>query len=114
MPGAKTSKMKAVNIEKDVNVVIIHAGTCNIRKQTNPEKLADEIVSTLKEVKEKLPKAKIAFSNILKRNDDLQLNARVLKTNQLVQGKLLFSGLDYIYNDNISYGNISFDGLHIN
>ena len=109
MPGAKISKMKEVNIEKDVNVVIIHAGTCNIRKQTNPEKLADEIVSTLKEVKENLPKAQIAFSSILKRNDDLELYARVLKTNQLLQERLLFSGLDYI-----RYGNISFDGLHIN
>ena len=114
MPGAKISKMKEVNIDEDVNVVIIHAGTCNIRKQTNPEKLADEIVSTLKEVKEKLPKAQIAFSSILKRNDDMELNARVLKTNQLLQEKLLFSGLDYIDNDNIRYGNISVDGLHIN
>ena len=97
-----------------MNVVIIHAGTCNIRKQTNPEKLSDEIVSTLKGIKAKLPKAQVAYSSILKRNDDLELNARVLKTNQMLQEKLLFSGLDYIDNDNIRYGNISFDGLHIN
>ncbi len=111
MPGAQ---MKEVHIDKDVNVGIIHAGTCNIRKQTNPEKLSDEIVSTLKDIKAKLPKAQVAFSSILKRNDDLELNARVRKTNQLLQEKLLFSGLDYIDNDNIRYGNISFDGLLIN
>ena len=63
---------------------------------------------------QRLPKAQIAFSSILKRNDDMELNARVLKTNQLLQEKLLFSGLDYIDNDNIRYGNISVDGLHIN
>ena len=44
----------------------------------------------------------------------MELNARVLKTNQLLQDKLLFSGLDYIDNDNIRYGNISVDGFHIN
>ena len=58
MPGAKILKMREVNIDKDVNVVIIHAGTCNIRKQTNPEKLADEIVSTLKEAKKSCQRRK--------------------------------------------------------
>lgn len=114
MPGAKIAKMKNANIEDDVNVVIVHAGTCNIRKQTNPENLAEEIVSTLRDVKAKLPKAQVAFSSILKRNDDLELNAKVLKTNQLLEEKLLLSGLDFINNDNIRYGNISFDGLHVN
>ena len=79
MPGAQIAKMKNVNIEVDVNVVIVHAGTCNIRKQTNPEKSAEEIVSTLRDVKAKLPRAQVAFSTILKRNDDLELNARCLK-----------------------------------
>ena len=114
MPGAKIAKMKNVNSEDDANVVIVHAGTCNIRKQTNPEKLAEEIVSTLRDVKAKLPKAQVAFSSILKRNDDLELNAKVLKTNQLLEEKLLLSRLDFINNDNIRYGNISFDGLHVN
>ena len=69
---------------------------------------------TLRYVKAKLPKAQVAFSSILKRNDDLELNAKVLKTNQLLEEKLLLSGLDFINNDNIRYGNISFDGLHVN
>eukprot|EP00794_Sanderia_malayensis_P008603 gene8603-9531_t len=80
MPGSKVGKMKNVDIEADSNVVIIHAGTCNIKKQTNPENLADEIVSTLCEVKRKIPKSQVAFSSILKRNDDLELNAKVIKT----------------------------------
>ena len=114
IPGAKIAKMKSVNIEDDVNVAIVHAGTCNIRKQANPEKLAEEIVSSLRDVKAKLPKAQVAFSSILKRNDDRELNAKVLKTNQLLEEKLLLSALDFINNDNIGYGNISFDGLHVN
>ena len=62
---------------------MVHAGTCNIRKQTIPEDLEDEIVSALRDVKTKLPRAQIAFSNILKRKDDLELNANVIKINQL-------------------------------
>ena len=57
MPGAKIGRMRNVIIEEDVNIVIIHAGTCNIRNQTIPEKLAEEIVSALQDVKSKLPKA---------------------------------------------------------
>ena len=85
IPGAKIAKMKNVNIEEDVNVVIVYAGNCNIRKQTNPENLAEEIVSTLRDVKAKLPKAQVAFSSILTQNDDLELHAKVLKTNHLLE-----------------------------
>ena len=93
---------------------MVHAGTCNIRKQTIPEDLEDEIVSALRDVKTKLPRVQIAFSNILKRKDDLELNENVIKINQLSEEKLLLNGLDFINNENIRYGNISFDGLHIN
>ena len=88
-PGAKIEKMRNVNIKEDVNIVIVHAGTCNIRKQTTPDGLAEEIVSALRDMKSKLPKAHIAFSSILKRKDDLELNAKVIKTNQLLEEKLL-------------------------
>ena len=114
MPGAKIEKTRNVDIKEDVDIIIVHAGTCNIRKQTIPDDLAEGIVSTLRDVKSKLPKAQIAFSSILKRKDDLELNAIVIKTNQLLEEKLLLSGLDFINNENIRYGNISFDGLHIN
>ena len=76
--------------------------------------MAEEIELTLRDAKTKLPSAQVTFSSILKRNDDLELNATVLKTNQLFDEKLLLSGLDFINNDNIRCGNISFDGLHVN
>ena len=57
IPGAKINKMRNVNIKEDVNIVIVHAGTCIIRKQTIRKDLADEIVSALRDVKTKLPKA---------------------------------------------------------
>ena len=114
MPGARIARMKSTRINKDTDVVIVHAGTCNIKKQTDPEKLADEIVSTLRDIKSSCPRAQVAFSSIIKRNDDLELNAKVIKTNQILEEKLLFSGLDYVNNDNVKYGMISTDGLHVN
>ena len=114
MPGARIAHMKNVHIEKDTNAIIVHAGTCNIRKQTDPDELSDEIVSTLRVIKSRFPKIQIAFSSILKRNDDLELNSKVLATNKLLEEKVLLSGLDFIDNSNLRYGNSSFDGLHVN
>ena len=94
-------KMKNISIEECVNIVIAHAGTYNIRKQTNLDDVAEEIVSTLRDLKLKLPMAQIVFSSILKRNDDLELNAKVIKTNQLLTEKLLLCGQNFINNDNI-------------
>ena len=51
MPGARIARMKNVNYA-DADVVIVHAGTCNLKKQSNPEELADEIVSTLRHIKD--------------------------------------------------------------
>ena len=107
-------KLRNVNIEEDVNIVIIYAGTCNIRKQAKSRKPCRGNCICPSRCKSKLPKAQIAFPSILKRKDDLELNAKVIKTNQLLEEKLLLSGLDFINNDNIRYGNISFDGLHVN
>ena len=114
MPGARIAQMKNVHIEKDTNVTKVHAGTCNTRKQTNPDELADEIVSTLCVIKSRFPKMQVAFSSILKRTDDLELNSKVPATNKILEEKLLLSRLDFIDNSNLRYGYISFDGLHVN
>ena len=65
MPGARIARMKIVKIEEDPNVMIVHAGTCNIQKQPNPENLAEEIISELRYVKVNLLKAQVAFQVFL-------------------------------------------------
>ena len=91
MPGARIARMKNVNYA-DADVVIVHAGTCNLKKQSDPEELADEIVSTLRDIKSKGNKAQVAFSGIIKRKDDLELNAKAIKTNEIIVEKLMYSG----------------------
>ena len=44
LPGARIARMKNVNYT-NADVVIIHAGTCYLKKQSDPEELASEIVS---------------------------------------------------------------------
>ena len=104
--------MKNVNYTK-ADVVIIHAGTCNLKKQSDPEELACKIVSTLSHIQSSCNKAQVAFSGIIKRKDDLELNTKAIKTNEIVVEKLMY-GFDFIDNNKIKYGNISRDGLHIN
>ena len=64
LPGARIARMTSTRINKHTDVVIVHAGTCNIKKQTDPEKLADEMVSTLGDIKSNCPRARVAFSRI--------------------------------------------------
>ena len=103
MPGARIARMKNVNYA-DADVVIVHAGTCNLKKQSDPEELADEIVSTLLHIKSNGNKAQVAFSGIIKRKDDLELNAKAIKTNEIIVEKLMYSGFDFIDNNQIKYG----------
>ena len=84
-----------------------------MKKQSDPEELTGEIVSTLKHMKSNGNKAKVAFSGIIKQKDDLELNAKAIKTNEIIVEKLVYSGFDLIDNNQIKYDNISRDGLHI-
>ena len=59
-------------------------------------------------------KAQVAFSGIIKRKDDLELNAKAIKTNEVIVEKLMYSGFDFIDNNQIKYGYLARDGLHIN
>ena len=98
----------------DADVVIVHADTCNLKKQSDPEELANEIASTLRDINSKGNKAQVAFSGIIKRKDDLELNAKAIKINEVIVEKLMYSGFDFIDNNQIKYGYLARDGLHIN
>ena len=113
MPGARIARMKNVNYA-DADVVIVHAGALNSKKQSSPEELADEIVSTLRHIRSNGNKALVGFSRIIKRKDDLDLNAKAIKANEVIVEKLMYSGFDFIDNNQIKYGYIARDGLHIN
>ena len=113
-PGARIAKMKGKEIHSDTNVILIHAGTNDI-KSTEPEALADEVLDTMMQIQEKHKKAQIVFSSIFRRKYNYQLNAKVSKTNEILKETLFLNGFDYIDNSNILFSNLAKDdGLHIN
>ena len=97
----------------DSDVIIVHAGTCDIKAKT-PEELRGEIITTLEAIKAKNRRSQIAFSSILRRKDSELLNGKVKRVNELLKEDLELHGFDVIDNDNVLFSNIGADGLHIN
>lgn len=95
----------------DSDVVIIHVGTNNL-KNSNPEELSTGILAALKKIQENNPDAKIAYSFIFRRKDEL--NKLAMSVNKKIAEELMLNGFDLIENDNILYSNFAQDGLHIN
>ena len=113
-PGARIAKMKNQRkLEPDSDVIIVHAGTNNLKSAT-PVQLSNEIIETLDDIKSNNPGAQVVFSSIFKRSDELHLNAKVIQTNKISKDKLLLQGYVLIDNDNILFTNLAKDGLHIN
>ena len=87
--------------------------TNNVASST-PEKLFEETVRTLKQIQANNPKAKVVFSSIFKRKDNMALNNEVKKVNKLFETELALNGLDMTDNSNIMFSNLWDDSLHIN
>ena len=113
-PGMRIEETnKKVGVNNEFDVIIVHAGTNNLRDAT-PKDLTEKIVTTLDKVQKSNPTARIAFSSILKRSDDQSLNAKGKKVNELLEDELSIKGMDIIDNNNIMYSNLWKDGLHLN
>ena len=63
-------------------------------------------------IQEDDPDAKIAYSSIFRRKDEL--NKIAVTVNKLLWDELILNGFDFIDNDNILFSNLAHDGLHIN
>ena len=113
-PGMRIEETnKKVGENNEFDVIIVHAGTNNLRDET-PKDLTEKIVVTLDKVQKCNPTARIAFSSILKRSDDQSLNTKGRKVNELLEDELSIKGMDIINNNNIMYSNLWNDGLHLN
>ena len=106
----------ANHVDCDADVIIMHAGTNNLRDST-PEEVAEKVVKTFKKIKQKNSKAQLAYPSIFRRKGNAAangMNVIVFQTNKILKEELMLQGIDFIDNDNILYGNICDDGLHIN
>ena len=105
----------ANHVDCDADVIITHAGTNNLRDST-PQEVAEKVVKTFKKIKQKNSKAQLAYSSIFRRKGNAAangMNVKVFQTNKILKEELMLQGIDFIDDDNILYGNICDDGLHI-
>ena len=106
----------ANHVDPDADVIIMHAGTNNLRDLT-PEEVAEKVMKTFKNIKKRNPKAQLAYSSNFRRKGAAAangMNVKAFQTNKILKEELMLLGIDFIDNDNILYGNICEDGLHIN
>ena len=111
-PGMRIQQAVEKAGHTDSDVIIVHAATNNAAIST-PEELCEETIETLRHIQANNPNAKIAFSSIFKRKDDLNLNCKVNKVNELLADELALDGFDFIDNCNVMFSDLWDDGLHI-
>ena len=106
----------AIHVDCVADVIIMHAGTNNLRDEI-PEGIAEKVVKTFKKIKQKNPKAQLAYSSIFRRKGNAAangVNVKVFQTNKILKEELMLQDIDIIDNEKVLYGNICDDGLHIN
>ena len=106
----------ANHVDPGAHVIIMHAGTNNLREST-PEQVAEKVMKTFKNIKKRNPKAQLSYSSIFRRKGTAAasgMNVKAFQTNKILKEELMLLGIDFIDNDNILYGNICQDGIHVN
>ena len=86
--GATTEDMKDYSIpllRKEPNVMIIHAGTNNVRTD-KPSIILDKLVRLQEHIIKIAPTTKAVLSNIIRRHDykQEQLDKKIIETNSLL------------------------------
>ena len=114
--GATIEDMKDYSIpllQKDPNVIIIHAGTNNVRTD-RPSIIVDKLVKLQEHIIIIAPSTRVVLSNIIKRHDykQEQLDKKIIETNRLLAVVCKQRQIDLI--DNISVTGIGKKGLHPN
>ena len=91
--------------------VIIHAGT---NDSTNGINLLNNGKKIVKELTTKLPKVKIAFSELITRKDKKNLDKNVTETNKRLKNYCRQKDIGYIDNSNITEDSLGIKKLHLN
>ena len=113
-PGARTKAMKhyvSPDLEKKPDLVILHTGTNDLKSDSSPEEIANEITSLALSVKEK--GHQIAVSGILPRGDRFSKKAK--DVNDCLEIKCKEHNIDVISHENINTrSHLNQDRLHPN
>ena len=88
----------ANHVDPDTDVIIMHAGTNNLRDST-PEEITEKVMKTFKNIKKRSPKAQLEYSSIFRRKGTAAangMNAKAFQTNKILKEEFMLLGIDFI------------------
>lgn len=94
-------------------LIIIHAGTNDIQTKS-PQQVTDSLVDIAENINHDHPHMEIAFSQIINRSDDVNLNSKIADANKCLKRFCSQRGWGCISNDNIDESHLNRSGLHLN
>lgn len=113
-PGATVDCMASYiqpSLKFDPNLVILNAGTNDLRSNKSSDQIAGDIIDLALNIKSRV--TEVAISGIVPRND--RLNMKGLDVNRILKQKLLTFDICYIDNENIDpIMHLNNSGLHLN
>ena len=115
IPGATTEGMshhvKGCMVDFAPDIVLLHCGTNDLKKDFTPQKIAQNILKLAEEVSDG-GKRDVLVSGIINRGDDY--NAKVQKVNEFLSEIRTRKNVKYIDNGNIGLGMLNRSKLHLN
>ena len=90
----------ANHVNLDADVIIMHAGTNNMRDST-PEEVTENVMKTFKNIKKKNSKIQLAYFSIFRRKSIAAangMNVKVFQTHRILKEELMLLGINLIDN----------------
>ena len=106
-----SAKMSTLNAQIQPSHVIIHVGTNNILIDST-EDCALKIGNLATNLKEKFPRAKIAVSGIIERQD-IQVAGKIEEVNKILKQNCLSNSVSFIDNLSIDNSCLNGSGIHL-
>ena len=113
-PGAATERINEEIddiLQSKSDIIIIHAGTNDLATKINP---LNNLRKILKKCNELYPKPKLAFSNVIVRKDQVNLERGPKDINSRMKNFRQRRGIDYIDNNSITENYLGMKKLHLN
>ena len=116
-PGATVSDMEDFVkplTRRTPDKMILHVGTNDLRSHYTPKIIADSIVNIITQIKEDSPGTAVGISAILVRNDNNDLAAKAIQTNNILKSYCSRNRIPFLSNSNMNASHLNMRGLHLN
>ena len=116
-PGCTIEDMESYmlpTLRKDPDEIILHVGTNNLKHDSSPRRVAEQVVNLVDNITQNHSKAKVTISGLLSRSDDNILASKVPKVNKVIRSFATNRGWSFIDHANIEQNCLNKSGLHLN